>query len=270
MTDAPTPQGQERDITTADSLRLRIRETGTAGPPVILVHGNFASRRWWTDQLASQPEDMRLIALDLPNFGASDRLPGTPNLDGYAAAVGATLDALGIDAAILVGHSLGAGVVERFALSAPQRVLGMVLMDGAPPEGLPRPEEQYAMLASFIGQREMLAAALAPMAATRTPPYWEELLDDAVAMAPEAYEGNARALGTATLPAAPVTWESPVLVLHGALDPLITADMAAATARHWPGATLESWPDVGHSPQIEQPERFLSRLTTFVKEAAMT
>ncbi len=259
----------EHDVTTASGLKLRVSTAGTSGPPVVLVHGNFASRRWWTDQLDAEPEALQLFAIDLPNFGASDPLPGTPDLDGYATALGEAMDALGLAEAVLVGHSLGAGVVERFALQAPERVTGMILMDGAPPEGLPRPEEQYAMLASFIGQREMLAAALQPMAATRTPPWWDALLDDAVAMAPDAYEGNARALGTATLPPAPADWTAPVLVLHGALDPLITADMAAATTRHWPGATLESWPDVGHSPQIEQPGRFLSRLTTFVEEATM-
>lgn len=272
---SPDPSGdpmpadvRERDLALADGTRVRVAESGR-GAPVLLVHGNFASRRWWIDQLAAPPDGLRLIAVDLPNFGASGPLPGPIELDGYADALAAAMDALELSAAVLVGHSLGAAVAERLAVRHPQRVRGLMLVDGAPPEGLPRPEEHYALLGGFVGDREGLAAALAPMCATRTPPYWEALIDDALSMAAPAFEGNARALGGDRLPAPPPAFDAPVLVLHGGQDPLITAEMAEASARHWPGARLEPWPDVGHSPQIEAPERFAALLEAFAKEAAM-
>lgn len=251
---------------------VRVAEAGDVdvGTPVVLLHGNFASRRWWTELLTRPPRGLRLIAPDLPNFGASDPLPGPPSLDGYAAALIETMDALGVDRATLVGHSLGAAVVERVALAAPERTVGLILVDGAPPAGLPRPEEHYALLSGFVGDRDGLAAALAPLCGSRTPPYWETLLDDAVAMAAPAFEGNARALGTSELGVAPTGLSLPVVVLHGGMDPLIDADMAMATARHWPDAHLETWPDVGHSPQIEAPDRFAALVSAFVQGAAMT
>lgn len=268
--DRSLPDGvRDEDVRLADGTRVRVARSG-AGTPVVLVHGNFASRRWWQLQLADPPEGLELIAPDLPNFGASDPLPGELTMDGYAVALGSILDALDLDTVVLVGHSLGAAVVERFTLAAPKRVLGLMLIDGGPPEGLPRPEEHYALLSGFVGQRDGLAAALGPMTGAQLPAFWDALLDDAVAMAAPAYEGNARALGTVTLPPVPEgVAPRTVVVLHGGQDPLITADMAEATAAHWPGARLERWPNSGHSPQLDQPDRFADLLTSFAKEAAM-
>jgi pimeloyl-ACP methyl ester carboxylesterase len=265
MTD-PLRDVPHRDLELRGGARVHVAEAG-AGTPVVLVHGNFASRRWWAEQLSDPPDGLRLIAPDLPNFGASDPLDAPITIDAYAGALARILDALELPAAVLVGHSLGAAVVERLAVERPERVLGLLLIDGAPPAGLPRPEEHYALLSGFVGDRDGLAAALAPMVGAAPPPYWELLLDDAMAMNPAAFEGNARALGQAPLPDPPAGFDAPVLVLHGGQDPLITGDMAVATANHWPAAHLEPWPDVGHSPQIEAPDRFSGLLTAFAKEA---
>ncbi len=269
--DAFPPNVNDHDVQLSSGTKVRVAEAGDVdgGTPVVLVHGNFASRRWWTELLTRPPRGLRLIAPDLLNFGASDPLPGPLSLDAYAGALIATMDALSLDRAVLVGHSLGAAVVERAALAAPGRAAGLMLVDGAPPEGLPRPEEHYALLSGFVGDRDGLAAALAPLCGSSTPPYWDALLDDALAMAAPAFEGNARALGGEALDAPPAGFDVPVVVLHGGMDPLIETDMAMATARHWPDAHLETWPDVGHSPQVEAPDRFAALLTAFVQGAAM-
>lgn len=266
----PLPEGiRDEDLHLADGTRVRVARAGS-GTAVVLVHGNFASRRWWQLQLEAPPAGLEVIAPDLPNFGASDPLQDELSLDAYARSLVAILDALDLGAVPLVGHSLGAAVVERVALATPERVPGLLLIDGSPPTGLPRPEEHYALLSSFIGQRDALAAALGPMAGSTLPPFWEELLGDALAMAAPAYEGNARALGGSSLPLVRKDLAPRVVrVLHGEHDPLITAEMAEATAAHWPGAHLDRWPDAGHSPQLDQPERFAGLLATFAEEAAM-
>lgn len=258
----------ERDVD-AGGVRMRVSQAG-AGRPVVLVHGNFASRRWWYEQLASPPHGLRLIAPDLPNFGASAPLQGPIDMDGYGEALALLLDALDLERALLVGHSLGAAVIERTALERPAAAAGLLLVDGPPPEGLPRPESHYALLASLVGRRDALKAALDPMCATRRPAFWEDLIDDALAMRPEAFEANARTLGTVGLDPVPAAFAAPVRVLHGALDPLVTVEMADRTVRHWPGARLTRWGDVGHSPQLEAPERFARLLAEFAEEAAMT
>lgn len=263
-----TPGGVREHDMDAGGVRLRVAEAGE-GRAVVLVHGNFASRRWWYEQLAAPPPGLRLIAPDLPNFAASDALSGPIDLDGYGEALVLLCDALELDRALLVGHSLGAAVVERAASNRPELASGLLLVNGPPPEGLPRPEEHYALLASFIGRREALEAALDPMCPTRKPAFWDALVDDALAMRPEAFEGNARALGDVELDPAPDSFRAPVWVLHGGLDGLVTREMARETVRHWPGARPVLWDDVGHSPQLEAPERFTRLLAEFTEEAAM-
>lgn len=259
---------RERDVT-AGGVRIRLSEAG-AGRPVVLVHGNFASRRWWYEQLGSPPPGLRLLAPDLPNFGASQPLPGAIGMDAYAAALASLLDTLKLERPLLVGHSMGAAVVERLVLARPGATTGLLLVNGPPPAGLPRSEEHYALLAGLVGRREALRAALDPMCATRKPAFWDQLIDDALAMREDAYDGNARTLGREVLPAAPASPAIPVAVLHGALDPLITPEMALATSRHWPGSRRTTWNEVGHSPQLEAPARFGERLAAFAEEAAMT
>ncbi|MDZ7800998.1 MAG: alpha/beta hydrolase [Trueperaceae bacterium] len=264
---APPPGVREHDVR-AGELTMRVAEAGT-GSPVVLIHGNFASRRWFYEQLAAPPPGLRLLAPDLPNFGASPPLPaGEIRLEAYADALVALLDALEVPRAVLVGHSLGAAVAERACVARPSRVAGLMLVDGAPPQGLPRPEAHYELLAGLQGRRDALEAALGPLCPTRTPPTWPALLDDALAMAPAAFDGNARALGRSVLPPVPDDFDAPVLVLRGGQDVLITDEMAQATARHWPGAELVTWTDVGHAPPVEAPTRFTALLAEFA-EAAM-
>src|SRR5439155_11514028 len=72
----------------------------------------------------------RVIALDLPPFGFSDR-PGTYRRTDQAARVADALSELGIERAIIVGHSFGAGAAAEFVLRNPQRSRGLVLVDAA-------------------------------------------------------------------------------------------------------------------------------------------
>jgi pimeloyl-ACP methyl ester carboxylesterase len=119
----------------AAGLRMAARCTGPAtAPPVLALHGwldNAAS----FDRLAPLVPDVRWIALDLPGHGLSGhREAGNPYsfIDGVAA-VSAARDALGIDACLLLGHSLGAAIAAFLAGAQPARATGLVLLDGMAP-----------------------------------------------------------------------------------------------------------------------------------------
>jgi pimeloyl-ACP methyl ester carboxylesterase len=118
----------------------------------------------------------------------------------------------------------------------------------------------------FKGNRELLAQALAPMLASRLPEDFDALIDDALRMHPDAYTGNARALHDLGLALALSQVTNPVWVLRGALDPLITPEMAAATAAAFVSAPVRhhTWSEVGHSPASEAPERFAAALGNFL------
>ncbi|MEJ2666703.1 MAG: alpha/beta fold hydrolase [Deinococcales bacterium] len=80
------------------------------GSPVALVHGNLASHRYWQELLAGPPAGTELIAMDLPNFGASGPLPEPLSIRAYGEALASFLRALELPPVTLVGHSLGGAV----------------------------------------------------------------------------------------------------------------------------------------------------------------
>lgn len=118
------------------------------GLPVLAVHGISATHRSW-DVVAAVLDDRRVIAPDLRGRGRSNALPGPYGLERHADDLAAALDALDVNRAFVVGHSMGAFVSVRFAERHPDRVAGLVLVDGGlpvpNPDGVP-PEDLPAVL----------------------------------------------------------------------------------------------------------------------------
>lgn len=250
-----------------DGRRIAYREAGD-GHDVVLVHGNFASKRWFSELLASPPAGARLLALDLPNFGDSDPLGAPITMAAYAEAVRGFVAACGLERPVLVGHSMGGAVVLEAAAAEPDAWPALVLVDGSAPDGLVTPEAHYPLLDAFRGNGPLLQQALAPLFASRQPVDFDDLVADGLRMHPDGFRGNARALHDLDLAPRLAAYGGRVLVLRGALDPLITAEMAERTAAAFTGAAhvqLETWDDVGHSPATEAPARFAERLAELLE-----
>lgn len=249
-----------------DEVRIAWIEAGE-GDPVVLIHGNFSSRRWYLEQLAAPPEGFRLIAPDLPNFGGSDALPGDITMDAYARFVLGFADALGLETFALVGQSMGGAVVQTVAVTAPERVTRLMLIGSAAPDGHYTSEEHFAFLEAFRGNRDLLGRALAGTVPTHRPEWFDILVDDAVAMQPHAFTENARALMAYDVSGRTHAYPGPVLVIRGELDlpHLITDEIAQRTADAYPGGRLLTLPGVGHSPQLEDPQLFNRILGEFLK-----
>lgn len=245
-------------------VQLSYAEAGT-GRPLVCVHGNFASKRWFTPQLVEPPKGWRVIALDLPNFADSDALPGAISIQGYAEYLKGFIEKLELERPVLLGHSLGAAVVQVLVSQAPNLASGILLIAPAPPDGFKTPEETYAYLEMFKTNRNLLAQSLGATMPTRKPDYFESIVDDAFKMNAAAFTGNARALEAYDVTSALGLVNSPTLVVHGRRDYLVTEAMARRTAAALRGK-LELWEEVGHSPQIEAPERFNLLLTDYLQK----
>ena len=127
---------------TVDGQPLHYIDQGT-GPAVLLAGSYLWDQQMWAPQIAALTPHYRVIALDLWGHGESGRLPeGTTSLDDIARQALALLDHLAIDRVTLVGLSVGGMWGVRLAVTAPQRINGLVLMDtyaGSEPE----PTRQY-------------------------------------------------------------------------------------------------------------------------------
>ncbi len=234
-----------------------------SGTPVVLVHGNTGSLRWWT-KVMDLP-GYRIIALDMPNFGGSEAID-VADIDVYADHLAAFITALKLSKPVVVGHSLGGGVVMSMAARKPELAKALVLIDSASPAGLKTPEAHYPYIEMYRTNRELLKNGLAAVTPTLTDTALLDLLaDDAMLMAGHAFSGNARALERFDYRGKAGAFKGPVLVLWGRKDIIITEDMAKETAAAYPGGKLEIMETVGHSVMVEDPALFKRLILTFMK-----
>ncbi len=119
---------------------LAAGRTGAGPDPVVAMHGITSHHRWFgmIARHLRRPDGM--AALDLRGRGDSGKPASGYGFPTHAADVVRLLDQLGIGRALLVGHSMGAFVAEEVALTAPERVRGLVLLDG----GWARPDDRPA------------------------------------------------------------------------------------------------------------------------------
>ena len=262
-------------------LRLHYRADGPTGAPaVVLLHGfgdSFTSWNGWVPVLAAQ---YRVITLDLPGHGLTRAPDGyVLNAPGLVAAVDAFATALALPPFALAGNSMGGGVAWHYALTHPERLSALILVDAAgwplpPPAELPLAFKilRYRAgrwLLAHIDNRPLIEEGLKKDVydpTVITPAFvdrWAELqrAPGHRAILMSADFGSLSDASEAALGAIRV----PTLVLHGEADPLIPVDSGRRFAAAIPGARLITYPKVGHLPQIEIPERSAQDVERFVE-----
>lgn len=93
-----------------------------ARAPLVLLHQTPRSADEFAEVIPRLARERRVLAIDTPGYGCSDRVPGQPSVEDYAAAVLQALDALGVDRFVPVGHHTGEIVAVELAAAAPERV----------------------------------------------------------------------------------------------------------------------------------------------------
>lgn len=101
------------------------------GPPIVFVHGLSGSWPNWLEQLTVLARSHRVVAMDLPGFGHSPMPSETITISGYARLLDGLLGVLGVDAAAVVGNSMGGFVSAELAIAYPQRVEQLVLVSAS-------------------------------------------------------------------------------------------------------------------------------------------
>jgi pimeloyl-ACP methyl ester carboxylesterase len=115
------------------SVDLAVDEWRPAGRPVLFVHGFAHNRHVWEGLAGHLAPGLRPIAFDLRGHGDSGwSIPGRYAMDDYASDLPVVLDGLGIERAVVVGHSLGGNAATLFAARQPRRVEALVLVDTGP------------------------------------------------------------------------------------------------------------------------------------------
>jgi len=245
-----------------DGLTVHSSSVG-AGATIVFVHGWTCDSSSWTGQVAPFSEDYRVITLDLPGHGRSESpQDGQLSMDLFARAVEAVRAEAGAERIVLVGHSMGAPVIRQYAHLYPQRVAGLVAVDGPLdlrtfgelPPGFPPP------LTGPEG-RTAREGMIRSMFIAETPPALQDKILTMMLAAPEA-----TAVGAMNAMFDPVIRWTDVIAAPALSVYAGTANVpdAAATKELYPNHEATQMAGTGHFLMMEKPAEFNRVLAGFL------
>jgi pimeloyl-ACP methyl ester carboxylesterase len=250
------------------------------GPPLLLMHGLGCCWQWWLRNLPALGRTRRVIAVDLPGFGASDPLvPPAAEMTDHAAAMLALCDALGLDRVTAGGHSMGGLVALAMAALAPERVARVIMVNAG---GVPMTEARLSAVVGVIrlshaflrrpgvlralSRRPRLRGGLSKVAVGSRDALSGELATLVVPqMNAPGFVDAVIAAARAVRDAAPERVRCPVLLLWGDRDPIVPVSAARAMAKRLEHPTLALMPGSGHAPMVQDPEAFNRAVLEFTE-----
>jgi pimeloyl-ACP methyl ester carboxylesterase len=246
--------------------RVHVVERG-AGPAVLLVHGFGGSTDDWQLVLEPLARTHRVIAVDLFGVGWSERRDDFHyGWTLWADQLVGVLDALGIERASVVGHSMGGAVAAVFAARHPDRIDRLVLADALyPPEPGETPITFRALQLPMVGELA-LGLLAAPIAPGFAPAYqtraraWFRIRGTRRGMLRYVRDLTKREELAAVYPGI----AAPTLIVHGTADGFVAYAAMERTAPRIRGARIVSLAGGGHFPQRDAPEDLVRAVESFM------
>jgi len=261
-------------------------EEDRGAQPLVFVHGLSGSWPNWLEQLPAFAAGHRVITLDLPGFGHSP-MPGQEiSISGYARMLEQLLAHLGVDAAAVVGNSMGGFIAAELAIAYPQRVERLVLVSAAGISTHNHRGSVTALPAMRTLERSLMAAAAWTASKSDNVARRARLRDAALgvvvrhpskleaALAAEQIRGAGKPGFMQGLEAV-LHYEirerlreiaCPTLIVWGDRDRLISVRDADVFAELIPNSRKVVFGDTGHMSMLERPEAFNALLEEFLAE----
>jgi pimeloyl-ACP methyl ester carboxylesterase len=249
------------------------------GTPMVLVHGIGATLDHWGLVLPVLAATRRVIALDLPGFGRSEKPDRHYNPQSFVEALRAFLDALGLDRIVLVGHSMGGAITAEFTLTYPGRIERLVLVDAAGMTRMPTRLLDFLVIqfeksvdAKKVHLPPRLVRAMAKVMFYEPVPFAERNIGRILASMSEgdwpdrvrSFVRAATGLSRSQVRTRLMEFETPTLIVWGERDRVLPIRHGRALAAGIRGSRIVVFPDTGHCPQIERPARFCDELEKFL------
>ncbi len=246
---------------------IPFQRSGSGQLALVFVHGFLDDSSVWDEVVADlAPSQTETIQLDLAGMGARRVEAGPFTLDRLAADVGAVVDAVG-KPFVLVGQSMGAQIAELVAADRPGRARGLVLVTPVPLAGTGLPPEAMEPFRSLGGRPDGQRAVRGQLTADLSAARMDHLVDIGTHIRPEVVAALAESWNAGNPDGRRDSrYEGPVLIIRGAHDGFVTADMiAAAVAPRFQHARTVTVPDAGHWPHVEQPAAVAALLNEFME-----
>lgn len=269
--DRPVPNPPHRaEWLAADGIRLRAIRAGSGNPTLVLLHGYGESLTTWRSVVDRLAEEHRVIAVDLPGFGGSDKPDRPYSLPAMTGWLSDFLDRWTSGPLVLVGHSMGGAIAAALALERPDRIEKLILiapagyriglggiLDGMSP-GRARTIGRYLALRSFITPIHDPTWMYEPDSAARY-----DLLED-----PAYRRAATRVLAEFDFVGLRDRFRDirqPTLLIWGGLDPVVPFAVGDTLSRIIPCVRFVRLPKAFHRPQAEVPDTVVAAMGEFLR-----
>ncbi|MGE5249235.1 MAG: alpha/beta fold hydrolase [Bacteroidota bacterium] len=232
------------------------------GTPLVLIHGYPLDSSTWDKVVPLLEDSFDVIVPDLRGFGGSSSDTENYGMAEFAADLARLLDELGIDEAVLAGHSMGGYVALAFARDYPARVRGLGLVSTQAAADTPERKEGRYQSAEEVMKNGVGSVAESMPPKFSVDPGMQSFVHDVIGrQAPAGVAAALRAMAerpdsTELLK----TFEMPVVIVHGEADALIPIDRGREVQDIVMQARMFPLKDVGHLPMMEAPEETANAL----------
>jgi pimeloyl-ACP methyl ester carboxylesterase len=283
-----TAEGGE--IVELDSVDMQIVDEpasgrGPEGAPIVLLHCYACSLHWWDEFVPLVNEGHRVIRFDLIGFGGSQKPGSGYSMDDQARAVAESLNRLGVEGAVVVGHSMGGLVAAAVAQNSSELVDRVALIGTASSisDDASLPFADRLLHTPVIGEalwrlapdsviKDGYSSAFAPgfdfEAAFEDP---DQVVLDHEAMTYTSSDQSESESGEftdeATVAARLTDAAVPLMAILGSEDQIVDNEPTAAAYGGVPGAEVQVIDGVGHSPQLENPKKTADLILRFAEDA---
>lgn len=254
---------------TLDGARIHYQSYGKGREALVLIHGWSCNRDYWRDQVPDFAKRSRVITLDLPGHGQSDKPELAYTMDLFARAVDAVMRDAKVERAVLVGHSMGTPIARQFYRKYPAKTLAIVIVDG----GL-RPFGDKKMRDGFVetfrapNYKEAGMKMFEAMAGPQLPAETQEFIKTSFLNTPQRVLVSAmEAMNDESL-YGPDKMNVPVLAIL-AKSPFWPADTEQFLRNIAPNLDFHMWEGVGHFLMMERPKQFNEVVIGFLNKNSL-
>jgi pimeloyl-ACP methyl ester carboxylesterase len=247
-----------------DKIRIHYKNFGDGKTALVFIHGFACDMTTWRLQVPAFAGKARVVLIDLPGHGRSDKPKIEYSMDLCARAIDTVLKEVQVEKAVLVGHSMGTPVVRHFWRLFPDKTIALVAVDGmiVPLPFHGRGQETKAL--EGPGYEEVMLK-FADMTFSNLPAKYRQSMKAVIASTPQHV-----ALGMSKAMAEPSVWrDDPIKILVQMIlcsAPIWPPDYEKQVRKICPKCEFRKMKDVGHCLMLEKPDDFNRLLGEFLKK----
>lgn len=254
--------------------KVHYQDYGNGADTVVLIPGWSCDTAFWRRQLPALAPKYRVLLIDLPGHGQSDKPKVEYTQPYFADAVKAVMDHAKVKRAVVAGHSMGANVARLFIRSHPKMALGFISMDGAVDYVPEDPEERAKWIKQamdfrnqFIGPdgQKRVPAFIKSMHAPQTPPELQQWIEKKMMSTPWPVARSAMLNFVDPKALTNRIMEQPALIIC-AKSPWLPPDNAVKMKKLFPKLEYHEVGGVGHFLMLEKPAEINAIILRFLQK----